>query len=589
MSNPAASRETIHRGQGVSGGVAIGKALVLGESRAEPGRRTIEPTEVDAELHRLTEALGATRRDLTEIQRRVTQAMGAQEAGIFDAHLLVLEDPMLLQQIHGRIRNHHDNAEHAVFDTISQYAAALAGVDDDYLRERAADVRDIGHRIVSHLLGVAGDHDLRQLQEPAILFAHDLSPGTTALLDRTQVLALVTETGGSTSHTAILARKLGLPATVGVSNITRQVRTGDYVLVDGFGGRVIVNPTDQSLFEYGQLKQRRSQLQEKLRLLRDQPAVTLDGERLVLAANIDQPEDVEPVRAAGAEGVGLFRSEFLFLNRADPPGEEEQYQAYRAAVEGLAPFPVVIRTLDLGGDKLPAPLTRTGEPNPFLGWRAIRICLTRPDLFKPQLRALLRAAVHGNLKILLPMISSVEEVREALAILDACAAELEREGVPHRRQVEVGVMIEIPAAALIAPKLARLVDFFSIGSNDLTGYTLAVDRLNERVASLFAPSHPAVLQLIRMTVEAARAHGRWVGVCGEAAGDPVLVPLLVGLGVTELSASPSVLPAVKFLLRRLRREEAAGLATRALECETAGEVLEHSRAYARGIAPELFT
>ncbi|MFM7103073.1 MAG: phosphoenolpyruvate-utilizing N-terminal domain-containing protein, partial [Verrucomicrobiota bacterium] len=342
MPPAAPSREATHRGLGVSGGVAIGRALVLGESITEPDRRTIAPDAISAEIHRLTEALGATRRDLTEIQRRVSQAMGAEEAGIFDAHLLVLEDPMLLQQVHRQIQEHHDNAEHAVHQTIGQYAEALAGVDDDYLRERAADVRDIGHRVISHLLGVSGDHDLRHLREPVVLFARDLSPAATAQLDREKVLAFVTETGGSTSHTAILARKLGLPAAVGLAGITGHVRSGDHVLVDGFGGLVIVNPTDQSLFAYGQLRQRRIELQEKLRHLRDQPAVTLDGERLTLAANIDQPEDLETVRAAGADGVGLFRSEFLFLNRPAPPEEEEQYRAYRAVVEGLAPAPVVI-------------------------------------------------------------------------------------------------------------------------------------------------------------------------------------------------------------------------------------------------------
>ncbi len=588
MADRPPAGERVYHGVPVSGGVAHGRVIVLGHSARNILRREIPPEEVGAELARVQTALTQTRRDLLEVQRQVSEALGHQEASVFDAHLLVLEDPMLLDEVNRMVRDQRVNAEAAYQQVSEKFAAALGALEDDYLRERAADIRDISGRVLDHLLGHRSERDLRSLPEPCIILAPDLAPSTTATLDRAMVLGFGTDGGGTTSHTAIMARKLGIPAVVGLGDITARVRNGEYVLLDGHGGTVTVNPTDQTLFEYGQLKQRRAAFEERLGALREQPAVTLDGVGIRIAANIDHPDDSPRVRASGAEGVGLFRSEFLFLNRKELPSEDEQYEAYRRVAESVAPHPAIIRTLDLGGDKLPAAWARLGEQNPFLGWRAIRICLDQPELFRTQLRAILRASAHGTVKIMFPMISGIAEFRSANAALERCREELREENIPFDPALEVGVMIEVPGAALVADVLAREARFFSIGTNDLTGYTLAVDRMNERVAPLFAPTHPGVLRLIEMTIAAARRHDRWVGVCGEMAGEPALVPLLVGLGVDELSATPASVPSVKFLIRRLRLSEAKALAAFALGAEDAEDVRQRSRALAAQVAPELF-
>lgn len=578
----------MYRGIPVSAGVSHGKVIVLGDAARTILRREISVGETPHELQRLQEAVTQTRRDLLEIQRQVTAAISSHEASIFDAHLLVLEDATMLGEVHQLVRDQHINCEAAYHQVAEKFAKALGDLGDEYLRERAADIRDVSGRVLDHLLGRATEQDLRHLREPCIIVAPDLAPSTTAVLDRTLVLGFATDAGGTTSHTAIMARKLGIPAVVGLGDITSRVRTGEYALIDGHGGTLSINPTDQTLFEYGQLKQRRAALADRLAALREQPAVTLDGHEITLAANIDQPEDIPALVQCGAHGVGLFRSEFLFLNRRDMPTEDQQFEAYRRVAEASSPHGATIRTLDLGGDKLPAAWARSSEQNPFLGWRAIRICLAMPEVFQTQLRAILRASAHGKVRIMFPMISSLPELREANASLERCREDLRFEGIPFDEKIEVGMMIEIPGAALISETLAREVSFFSIGTNDLTGYTLAVDRLNERVASLFAPTHPAVLRLIQMTVSAARKHGRWVGVCGEAAGDPDVIPVLLGLGINELSVTPAAIPSVKFLLRRLRLPEVIAAAESALAAESAEEALKISRTIARNAAPELF-
>ena len=583
--NPIAER--VYQGVPASGGVVHARALRLGAPVPEVVRREVAPDETERELARFREALVVTRHQIREIQNRVSKALGAGEGEIFDAHLLVLDDPTLIDEVTAGIRDRRLNAEYVVSMVADRFAAALGAVEDPYLSERAADVRDVAQRLVRNLTGGMTEEDLSRLSEPVIIVAADLSPSTTALLDRSKVLGFATDAGGTTSHTAIMARKLRLPAVIGLGDVTSHVRNGDDVLLDGHGGGFIVNPTDATLYQYGQMRERRAALEVRLADLRAQPALTLDGVRLTLAANIDEPADVRAVTEAGADGVGLFRTEFLFLNSAEPPGEEAQFQAYRTVAAGVAPAAVVIRTMDLGGDKLPGGGLHP-EQNPFLGWRAIRISLMEPALFRTQLRAILRASAHGRVKLMYPMISCLEELRAANAQLDLCRAELRRDGVPFDEELEVGMMIEVPAAALIAGDLAREVDFFSLGTNDLTQYTLAVDRLNQRVAHLHAPTHPAVVRLIRLTVQAAREQGLWVGVCGEAAGDPAVIPLLVGLGVDELSATPAVIPAAKFLLRRLKRTEAVALAESVLNCGTAAEILAASKALARECAPELF-
>lgn len=588
MADRIPTGERMYRGVPVSAGVSHGKVIVLGDAARTILRREISAEETPRELQRLQEAVTQTRRDLLEIQRQVSEAISSHEASIFDAHLLVLEDATMLGEVQQLITDQHVNCEAAYHQVAEKFARALGELGDEYLRERAADIRDVSGRVLDHLLGRATEQDLRHLREPCIIVAPDLAPSTTAVLDRTLVLGFATDAGGTTSHTAIMARKLGIPAIVGLGDITSRVRTGEYALIDGHGGTLSINPTDQTLFEYGQLKQRRAALDDRLSVLRDQPAVTLDGHEIILAANIDQIGDIPSLVQCGAHGVGLFRSEFLFLNRRDLPTEDEQFEAYRRVAEASAPHGATIRTLDLGGDKLPSAWARVGEQNPFLGWRAIRISLALPEVFQAQLRAILRASAHGKLRIMFPMISSLPELREANASLERCREDLRLEGIPFDEKLEVGMMIEVPGAALIAETLAREVSFFSVGTNDLTGYTLAVDRLNERVAALFAPTHPAVLRLIQMTVAAARKHGRWVGVCGEAAGDPEVIPILLGLGIDELSATPSAIPSVKFLLRRLRLGEVTAAAEAALAAESAEEALGISQALARKAAPELF-
>ncbi|MGA4644346.1 phosphoenolpyruvate--protein phosphotransferase [Limisphaera sp. 4302-co] len=576
------------RGIPVSPGVARGKTYVWHRAEAEVPRWELREEEIPAELDRLERALVATRQQLLEVQRQVTEVMGAEEASIFDAHLLVLEDRVLLDEVVRVIRRDRVNAEYAFNQVAQKYMAALARVEDEYLRERVADMRDVTARVLSHLMGRAHGLDLSHLREPVIIVAHDLTPSDTVQLDKTKVLGFVTEIGSQTSHAAILARSLGLPAVVGVGRVLQEVESSVYALLDGFNGLLVLNPSDQVLFEYGQLVRRQISLEEKLREVVDQPGVTLDGVRVPILANIEQADDVEAVLACGAEGVGLFRTEYLYINRPHPPAENEQYEAYRRVASTLRPRPVIIRTLDLGGDKFLSHLVAQQEMNPFLGWRAIRLCLQQPEMFSVQLRAILRASAEGKVKVMYPMISGLDELCQANELLERCKAQLRRQGLPFDEQIETGAMIEIPSAVLVADALARRSRFFSIGTNDLIQYSLAVDRMNERIAHLYEPTHPAILRLIRMTTRAAEAAGLRVSVCGEMAGEPVLVPLLLGLGVHELSAAPPLVPRIKYLVRRIRMNEARDLAEWALTQESASAILRRCEELARDAAPLLF-
>jgi phosphotransferase system enzyme I (PtsI) len=407
-------------------------------------------------------------------------------------------------------------------------------------------------------------------------------------MDRSKVLGFATDIGSKTSHTAIMARSLRIPAVVGLKNASEEMESGQYALLDGFNGIVIINPTDQTLFEYGQLIRKQVTLEEKLRDIISKPAVTLDGHRVLLSANIEQAADTQAVLESGAEGVGLFRTEYLYISRDHLPSEEEQYQAYRQVVTALKPHSVLIRTFDLGGDKFLSHLQVPTEMNPFLGWRAIRFCLQERDIFRNQLRAILRASAEGNVKMMYPMISGLDELNQANALVEEYKAELRKEGVPFDENMEIGAMIEIPSAVMIADALAKRVKFFSIGTNDLIQYSLAVDRMNEKIAHLYEPTHPAILRLIKATVEAARRNNIWVGVCGEMAGEPVLTALLLGLGVNELSAAPPLVPQVKFMVRRLKATETVALAEFALGCESGSEILARCQDLARQSAPSLF-
>lgn len=580
--------EKIYTGIAVSAGVCRGKVIVLHRSRHAIIKRELAADAIVPETKRFEQALVRIRQQLTEIQRHVSKTMSSSEAEIFDAHLLMLEDPMVIGEALRLIREEKTNADYAFHTASSRYIDAMEKTGDDYLRERAADMKDLTNRVLDNLLEVKDQFDLRHLTEPCILVAHELSPSMTAQLDKKFVLGFVTDIGGKTSHTAILARSLDIPAVVGAQNISEELESGDYALLDGYNGTVTVNPTDQTLFQYGQLAKIKASLDEKLREVQSQPAVTLDGKTIHLSANIEDQHDVAAVIAHGAEGVGLFRTEFLFINRETPPTEEEQFKVYREVAVALKPHSVIIRTLDIGGDKFASQLQLAKEMNPFLGWRAIRFCLAQPELFRAQLRAILRASAEGNIKMMYPMISGLDELQQANAMVEKCKAELRAEGILFAENLEIGAMIEIPSAVLIAESLAKRVKFFSIGSNDLIQYTLAADRTNEKVSHLYEPTHPAILRLIKMTVEAAHANGIWAGVCGEIAGDPILAPLLIGLGVDELSAAPAVIDQVKYIIRRVKMEEARQLADFALASESPTEIFARCIEFARQTAPSLF-
>jgi phosphotransferase system enzyme I (PtsI) len=588
MAEASQTGQVVLRGIPVSAGVCRGKILVLGRSHSSIPKGEITDARVPEEVNRLEKALVLTRQQILDVQHKVITGMGAAEGNIFDAHLLVLEDRTLLDEVMRNIQERKLNAEHAFHIVAEKYASQLAAINDDYLRERAADMRDVTARVLDNLLGRQDQVDLKKLTEPCIIVSYDLSPSTTAQLDKKVVLGFATDIGGRTSHTAIMARSLRIPAVVGLKNASGDLQSGQYALLDGFNGIIIVNPSDQTLFEYGQLIRKQVSLEEKLRDVRDKPAVTLDGKRVTLSANVEQAANASEVLSNGAEGVGLFRTEFLFINRDVLPTEDEQFQAYHEVAVAVKPHPVVIRTLDLGGDKFLSDLQMPAEMNPFLGWRAIRYCLQEKGIFRTQLRAILRASVEGNVKMMYPMISGLEELNQANAIVESCKEELRASKTPFDENIEIGAMIEIPSAVIVAGSLAKRLKFFSLGTNDLIQYTLAVDRMNERVAHLYEPTHPAILHLIKATIDAARKAGIWVGVCGEMAGDPVLTALLLGLGVDELSAAPPLVPAVKFLIRRLKLPEARELAEFALNCESPTEILARCQEFARNIAPSLF-
>jgi phosphotransferase system enzyme I (PtsI) len=540
------------------------------------------------QLQRFQQALVLTRQQIQEVQHKVSKALNAHEASIFDAHLLVLDDPTLIDSVNELIHAKKINVEAAFNEFVQKYTATLSAIDDAYLRERVADMRDVTSRIMNNLLGNLQHQALQELREPCIIIADDLSPSEVAVMDRKVVLGFGTDAGSKTSHMAIMARSLQTPAVVGLKDASLKVKSGAHVLLDGYNGSIVVNPTDQTLFQYGQLVRRQASIEEKLRAIQSLAAITLDGLKITLSANIGQTGDIQAVQEFGGEGVGLFRTEYLFLNRDTLPSEDEQCEAYRKVAAALKPAPVIIRTLDLGGDKFLPHLQIPVEMNPFLGWRAIRFCLEERAVFRAQLRAILRASAEGNVKIMYPMVSNHNELDQANALVELYKNELRAEKIAFDENLEIGVMIEIPSAAVSADMLAKRVKFFSLGTNDLIQYALAVDRLNERIAHLYEPTHPAVLRLIKWTTEAADRHGLWCGVCGEMAGDPYMTPLLLGLGARELSMAPPLLPRVKFLIRRLKMDDALELAKFALNCESGREILERSQALARRTAPSLF-
>ncbi|HZZ56686.1 MAG TPA: phosphoenolpyruvate--protein phosphotransferase [Opitutaceae bacterium] len=574
--------------QGISAsqGIAYGQIFVYVQSDVEVISYNVDSEKRLDEIARFEKALLVTRQQIAKIQSEVEKNLGADEARIFDAHLLVLEDQALISETIREFESSNKNIE-TCFQRVSQrYIKAFAEIDDEYLRERAGDLRDVAQRVLQNLLGQA-ENSLSRLAEKRIVVANDLSPSDAASIDRSASLAVVTESGSRTSHAVIVARSMKVPAVVGIRGLIGRIKNGDWILVDGYDGLVILNPTEQTLFRYGKIQTRKKSYEQRLYDANRQPAVTLDGVEINLMANLEKVEDCVHVKEFFAKGVGLFRTEYLYLNSARMPTEQEQFLAYKQVAEAVAPDPVIIRTLDLGGDKpithIPELMQR--EANPFLGFRAIRFCLETPAVFKDQLRAVLKASVHGKVKLMYPMISGVEEMERASAVLAECKNELRERGVPFDEKLCVGAMIEIPSAAATADLLAQRCDFFSIGTNDLIQYLLAIDRGNDRIAHLYEPTHPAVLRTLRQIIDAARARRISVGVCGEMAGDPVFTPLLLGLGVDSLSMTPTWLPNVKFLVRAMKMSEAKALAERALTMTSAKDIYRMCDEFYRAYVP----
>lgn len=560
------------KGVAASPGIEIGKVYILQKPVIEINQNSITTKKIPLELKRLINAVEVSKSQLAKIRDRAEKELGAEKARIFEAHLMILEDAVLLDAITDMIKTEHITAENALTRVINEYVETFEAMHDEYLRERAADIKDIGERLVKNVLGIP-IQSLTDLSEEVIIIAKDLTPSDTAQMDKEKVIAFAADMGGPTSHTAIMARSLEIPAVVGLGDFSLQAKDGDTVIIDGNKGAVILNPDEEDLQKYRKLRYDYQQYIKELKELKELPAVTTDQLRRVeLSANIGTPKDCEGANANGAEGVGLYRTEFLYMDRSSLPSEEEQYEAYKAAVEAMVPNPVIIRTLDIGGDKKLPYLDMPDELNPFLGWRAIRMCLDRTEILKTQLKAILRAGCHGRVRIMYPMISGVHEVRRANAILNEVREELEREGKAYDLNVQVGIMIEIPSAAITADILAKEVDFFSIGTNDLIQYTLAVDRMNEKISDLYEPLHPAVLRLIKNVIDASHKAGIWTGMCGEMAGDPQATAILLGMGLDEFSMSASSIPRVKKIIRSLTYSQAQELARQALALENPDEI-----------------
>ena len=557
-------------GVAASPGVAQAEVLVL-EDNVDYEEYSV--TDIEAEKERLEDAIQESKVQLEKIKDKVEEEMGAEHAQIFSAHLMAVEDPELIKAVEKKIDEEQVNAEAALDHAIEDFAAKLEALDNEYMQERAGDFRDVGSRILKNLLGL-NTLSIAELDHEVILVADDLAPSDTAQIDKNLVKAFATEIGGRTSHTAIMARSMEIPAVVGASEIVDKVETGDQVIVDGLEGKVIIKPTEEEIAEYEKKAEEYQERKERLAQIKDLPAETTDGHQVELVANIGTPDDVEGANANGAEGIGLYRSEFLYMDRDSLPSEEEQFEAYKEVAEKID-GPIVIRTMDIGGDKELPYLDMPEEMNPFLGYRAIRMCLDQPEIFKVQLRAILRASAYGDVKIMYPMISAVEQLREANQILEEVKEELRAEDIDFDDDLEVGMMIEVPAAAMTADILAKEADFFSIGTNDLIQYTTATDRMNEQIANLYQPFHPALLRLIKRVVDAAHAEGNWAGMCGEMAGDKRLAPFLLGVGLDEFSMSAVSIPEVKDQIRGLSLEEAQEIAEKALSYDTAGEVEEY--------------
>ncbi|MBI4436126.1 MAG: phosphoenolpyruvate--protein phosphotransferase [Candidatus Omnitrophica bacterium] len=559
------------KGIPASAGVTIGRPFFLDSEGFSVQRQEIAEEEVAGEIARFEDALIQTRAEILRIQKKILEEMGKEQGEIFSAHLLVIEDRTLIEEVITRVKAEKVVVDYIFLDVLKRYIHAFSKIEDEYIRERTSDIEDVGKRVLRTLLGKQRQ-TLQDLKEPVIVVAYDLSPSDTALMHRENVKGFVTDIGGRTSHTAIMAKSLEIPAVVGLEEVTQRVSKDDLLIIDGAQGLVIINPTEETIRRYTEEQKRLEEFGRSLLKLKDLPAETLDGHRVTLAANIEFPHEIPSVIAHGAEGIGLYRTEYFYMNRVDLPTEEEHFESYHKVVQEVQPHSVIVRTLDLGGDKFLSQLDIPNEMNPFLGWRAIRFCLARPDIFKVQLRAILRASAKGKMKVMYPMISGVEELRQANALFREVKEELRREKIPFDEKIEVGAMIEIPSAALTCDLLAKEVHFFSIGTNDLIQYALAVDRSNEKIAYLYEPAHPAVLRLVKHIIDTAHKHHLWVGMCGEMAGDPRLALILLGLGLDGFSTSAVNLPEIKRVIRSVKMGEAKKIAEEALSLSTGREV-----------------
>ncbi len=582
--------EKVINGIAVSPGIAIGAVLVIGRKFAKIIERSITPDEVEFQITKFQEALDTTRAQIRALQQNLNETLKEKHSSIFDAHLLITQDKMVIDEVEAATKKELKNIDY-IFDRImKKYIAAIASMPDDYIRERVGDFRDVSSRIIANMHG-GHDKQFDSLPGQRIIVAHDLTPSDTASLDRENVLALATEVGSRTSHTAIMARSMEIPAVVGISADDLNIGSGDIIIVDGYKGLLITNPKPATLEIYARRETREEEIHDEILKESTLRPETVDRFRIQLAANMELPEDLAAAIKYGAAGIGLFRTEYLYINRTEPPSVEEQFLIYKDLVEKLNGYPLIIRTFDLGGDKLSS-ITEEAthiDPNPFLGCRAIRLHLDFPELLPQQIRAILMASAYGDVKVMFPMITCMDEMGQLNGLVESEKRELRSKGIAYNEEMEIGIMIETPSAALIADKLAKKVDFFSIGTNDLVQYTLAVDRGNEKVAYLYQPSHPAILSLIKSVTEAAYENGIWVSVCGEMAGDPRYIPLLVGMGIHELSMSASSIGPVRRLIRRLYMHDSEKLLEEALKASTADEVLDLTEGLLYEIAPDIMS
>lgn len=565
-------------GIAASDGVAIAKAYLLVEPDLSFDSEKV--SDVDAEIAKFNNAIQTSKVELTKIRNNAEQNLGADKAAIFDAHLLVLDDPELIQPIEEKIKNEQVNAPTALSDVTGQFITIFESMDNEYMKERAADIRDVSKRVLAHILGVELPNP-SMIDESVVIIGNDLTPSDTAQLNKEFVQGFVTNIGGRTSHSAIMSRSLEIAAVVGTKSITQEVKQGDMIIVDGLTGEVIIDPTEDEVIAYQNKRERFFEDKQELQKLRDEETTTIDGRHAELAANIGTPNDLKGVIENGAEGIGLYRTEFLYMGRDEMPTEDEQFEAYKKVLETMEDKRVVVRTLDIGGDKELPYLNLPEEMNPFLGYRAIRLCLDQPDIFRPQLRALLRASAFGKLNIMFPMVATIQEFRDAKALLLEEKDNLTNEGIEVSDDIELGIMVEIPSTAALADVFAKEVDFFSIGTNDLIQYTMAADRMSERVSYLYQPYNPSILRLVKQVIEASHKEGKWTGMCGEMAGDEIAIPLLLGLGLDEFSMSATSVLKARRQIKGLSQNEMEELAQRAIDCATSEDVQDLVNQYAK--------